>query len=78
MKHFVIWFSIGLGLDITLVQTIQKTQWHLHQNVELSNVRAQTITIAIVPTKGRRHYRMPSEVTISQPRDHHFNVMNGR
>ena len=28
--------------------------------------------------KGRRHYHMPSKVTISGPRDRHFNVMNGR
>ena len=28
--------------------------------------------------KGRRHYRMPSKVTISQPRDHNYNVTNSR
>ena len=31
-----------------------------------------------IATKGRRHHQMPSKVTISRPRDRHFNVKNGR
>ena len=31
----------------------------------------------VAHSKRRRHYQMPSKVTISRPCDRHFNVTNG-